>query len=309
MCCNDWLPDHIKNDDNFLDPNLIKLRDYVLNNRNEDISFPLYAFENRVLFSFYLKELSDILGKKDESQFLGWECIRNFEYEAPNGSITKRTIEKRLIQSCFLRGYLEVNFWNRGDQKKQIIYKSPPSIIENSMSDCFHQFIYEESVEFSYKAMKKFWKKYLNVKPGKRKRIVFFQGGRSKTKEWHVFVIPELWTYYYGKKAESMKNKTYVNPSQSLPGSRSIRFEKVNESKHAAIANFDSWQTFIHVHYTGDKSMKNTILGCFQMLQKEALNDSTRLLNNIKEILKKIATETGISGLNAAEWSNIQKAA
>ncbi|KPA09888.1 hypothetical protein MHK_009908 [Candidatus Magnetomorum sp. HK-1] len=309
MNCYNWIPDYITNEEQFLDSKLEPLRNYVLAYRNEDISIPLFAYENRVLFSANLKDLSEILEDTKQAGFLGWECIRHFEYESHDGSISKFSIDKRIIQECFLRGWLEVNLWNRGDQKTQIIYKPPNSLIENSMSGCRNHFIHGESVTFSFKAMRIYWKKYLSLKPGKRrKRIVFFTKSHTDDNSWYVYVSPDLWRFYYGKKSDEMEEKIYTSQSDILHERKTIVFRKQNESKHAAISNFDSWQAFIHQNSEGEKSMNNCILKCFQKLQDEANKDSTRIILSVKVILKKIATQTGISGLSSMERSVIQKA-
>jgi hypothetical protein len=326
MDCESWLPAEITREDEFLTQELEKLRDYVLKRRGEDISEELYIYENRVLYALSIPavypEYRQIISEEsDEADFfyseanhpIGWETIRTYLDISENGELRCYEIDKRKVKSLFLRGWLEVGMWDRGSCEKQEILPPPEEM--DGLSGRKDQFIYGESLKFSMDMMRNYWRKYLSLKPSKRsQRPRFADQKQSLTlndQSWHVFVTSELREFYYGedKRIDEAHSEQLFFP---LPKAmKTINCRKDTEARHAAIANYDSWQTFLSaVNREKGEPMnaETTVLGQFQKLGNAARDDTTVISNEIKRIIRKIARGAGIAGLHKHDRDKICRA-
>lgn len=341
MECNDWLPEEVTQDEEFLHEDLDVLRDYVLEKREEDISAELYIFENRVMFSVNITALSEEFGQiMSEGHFqppISWEAIRtlpdgpgkyvNGEKEEP-----AYTIGKRQVKRCFLRAWLEVGMWDRGGHEEQLVYlppENPESLGIASVEK--DRFCKGEYTRLSFDLMKGYWEKYLRLKPGKRPQKPRLNNpAQSLTKDdsRHVFVSSALWQYYFGEDEKIKKAVSADFPP--LEKMMTIRFSKTSDAGLVFLANFISWQEYLHANQWKNtvhppfepdsyrqkkpsgrrKDMKDekSILQQMENLKSEAAKDRKPVPGDIQAILQKIAGESGSSGLDGDEREVMEKA-
>lgn len=310
-----WIPKEICSMDEFLPENLKPLRDYVRKERGEDISVALHVFEERVLFSLpQNSELEAILSELWGTAFeagghrLGWETIRIYEHETEY-SVKKFEIEKRRVKRYFLRGWMEVGMWERGLGKKQEIYPAPAG---EDADEREGMFFYGEPARLSLDAMQNY-RNYLNLKPKERPpkpRFINQKLSAAKENTWHVFVTGDLRQYYY-EAAEAIQNPHSAKFPPLPKDMTTINCLKNNETGHAAVANYDSWQTFLHALNTergNTMNPENTVLEEIRELQKEAVCDLSPILPEIKAILKRISTDTRLSELSKNDQDKIRQA-
>jgi len=229
------IPKKIILEEEFLPPELIEIRNHVLLNRGEDISIPLHIYEERVLFSeFYPDE-----------DLISWSTIGNYYYD--NKTIFK--INQQYLKQLFLRGWIEVNIFKRNN-----IYTDIPEWVNQKYFDNF--FILNENINFSKEVFYNFIYNFLLIKPKKRKKkIKLFKTTKiNQELNWYVFVSPELRYYYYGNVTTIKNNLKNNNEIGDLV---TITFSKKNESMSAAMANFESWQNFLHALNNPSQYWKN----------------------------------------------------
>ncbi len=325
-----WLPPEIRNEDEFLCEELKELQQKALKERNIDISMPLYFFENRVLFS---KNGAKAFKKCMESRqycevdFYGhnndpisWETIRTFE--ETNGTVTYE-IDKRKAQFCFLIGWIEFFIWMRGNFNDQITYDIPELYgVDDNLSIYSDQFIMGETLAYSIDAARKFWDKYFCLTPEKRqKKPRFFDPRLSKEpgSSWKVFVPSDLSRYYIEDNDKSCKAEEYKLPPLQK-SMRTINCPKKTNARHAAAANYESWQVYLHaIALKKGRRMvkKDEYIEEFKknrpMKEKdeeyvETLNEDRHIPKNIKEILNRIANKTEFKHLPEKDKEIISKA-
>ncbi len=330
-----WLPAEITESEEFLCEELQRLREYVKKTRQEDIAEQLYVFENRVLYSeagwMLYEELcrlirtgayrkSDLYGSG--SKPIGWETIRTFPYKNENGSWCVHEIDKREVRRIFLEGWCETGLWDRGLHKKQETVSPPEKPEDIGISPQEKDFfICGESISFSLDVMRSYAQMHMALNPRQRKnrpRFVRQNLSVSKGSNWYVYVTADLQKYYYSKNAQQDDpGLRKFDPLECLMGI--ILCQKNTETRHAVIANYDSWQTFLHAfwQHTGQirktegdaMNTENFLYRQMETLQKQAACDSGLISDDIAQILKKIATETGRSGLKPGERQRIENAA
>ncbi|MGE0083358.1 MAG: hypothetical protein AB7S75_02955 [Desulfococcaceae bacterium] len=347
MECMEWLPEEIIKEEDFLCESLKILQAYVLQKRNEDISVQLYIYENRVLYSGndtdVFTEFSKII---PEGIFQGdpisWEAIRTYPYapgipELPgiHDKVEEKcyVIGKRLVKTCFLRGWLEVGLWLRGEQKKQIVYCPPDSPEEIGISGQHRDLFFKgEYACFSLDLLKGYWAKYLKLNPAERPqklRLTDPKQNLAKDEFWQVFVPSDLWKYYYGEDDET--GNTFSADFPPYPKKMmTVKCPKNTDTRPAVIGNFISWQEYLHALNRKDrtvppfspdscrkgttserrKDMKQEKNFVEQMedLKSEAARDRRPVPDDIQEILRKIARKSGISGLHQNEREIMEKA-
>lgn len=329
-----WLPSEITECEEFLCGELTELRDYVKKIRGEDIAEQLYVFENRVLYSEkgwqLYQELCALIrsGKYRERDIygtandpIGWETIRIFPYEI-QGEEYLYEIEKRTVKKIFLMGWSEVRFWDRGLHKKQEIFSPPEKADIPGVSPDEKDFFFcGETVSFSLDAMRNYAEMYLLRKPEERKsrpRFICQKQSESKGNTWNVYVTADLEKYYYGKGETCGDSPERIFSFMENPMGN-IACQKKTETRHAVIANFDSWQTFLHAfrrHMAQTPKTKGGAMNFHHNLSEriekqitEAGNDPNPVSDEITDILKKIAGKCGSSGLNEKEKQIMEKTA
>ncbi|KPA12685.1 hypothetical protein MHK_007108 [Candidatus Magnetomorum sp. HK-1] len=313
-----WIPFYIKKSEDFLCHELMKLRDYVWNKRHEDISEYLYVYENRVWYSSnvfpIMEEFEEIcstgtyiesnLYGNQKNNLLPWETIRTFPYYSDEYGERCYEINRRTIKKFCLLGWMEVNLWYIGANKAQVIHQ--PDNISTTLkisSDTMNQFIENEYTSYSICAMEKFLDNYLCIRPKKRKKILMPKTYVSHGKTWNVFVSSDLKKFYFGED----ERISYTNPVCFEPMINEmdiIQFPKNNESIHAMIANFNSWQTYLHVFKSKEDNQmtkNSTFINSLHQEQKKAINDATQLTAQSKAIIRKISSQTGFSNLDKNE--------
>jgi hypothetical protein len=291
-----WLPKEIIEMDEFLPENLKKLRNNVKKARGDDISFELHVFEERVIFS------------DDSNQKLPWSIIGAYE---DHYSAKIYRIEPRHVKKLFLQGWMEVMAWERGERQDQVFYPVPKNIQQLACTDD-GQFFHGESTLFSIDCMNTYLKKYLYQQPKKRqKRIRFINLRRSRSlnTNWHVFVDQKLWHYYYD--TNERINELFNGKFPPIGEMSSLNCSKKSEACHATIANFDSWQSFLHRLHTkkGDiMNNENSILGRIETMKHNAANDPTQISPDISKMIDRLE-KMRISELNQNEQKMITNAA
>ncbi|MEZ4527119.1 MAG: hypothetical protein R2941_14470 [Desulfobacterales bacterium] len=330
-----WLPAEIRESEEFLCEELQELRNHVKETRKEDIAEQLYVFENRVLYSengwtlydqlcsiiqsgAYRK--TDLYGLKNNP--IGWETIRTFPCENENGACCLHEIDKREVKRTFLEGWCETGLWDRGLHKRQNMFPPPEQPDAVGISpDEKDFFIRWETVSLSLDMMCNYAKMHMNLNPGQRKdrpRFVRQNMSVSKGANWYVYVTADLQKYYYGKDAE-MHDSGFrtVAPLEYPMGI--ILCQKNTETRHAVIANYDSWQNFLYAFCQhrdqtpkakgNVMNIENTLYGQMERLKKRQAVISSSVSDEIAEILRKMATECGRSGLEHRERQMIETAA
>ena len=311
--------------EDFLCHELMELRNFVWNKRHEDISEYLYVYENRVWYSSNVHNIieefedicstgnyveSDLYGNQKNS-LISWETIRTFPYETDEYGERCYEIDRKAIKKFFLLGWLEVNFWYMGANKTQVIHQLDDISTVKFSSDEMNQFVENEYISFSICAMEKFNNNYLIVRPKHRKKILMPKDSVSNGKTWNVFVSSDLKKYYFGEDERvTYSNCVYFEPMKNEMDL--IKFSKNNESIHAMISNFNSWQAYLHVVKSKEDNQmtkSNTFINILQQEQKKAINDTTSLTEENKAIIRKISSQTGLSNLDKKERKMILKLA
>ncbi|QTA83821.1 Uncharacterized protein dnl_62380 [Desulfonema limicola] len=321
-----WLPEEVTHMEEFLSNELEHLRNHVLNTRKEDISPQLYVYENRVVFSqnglkTYL-ELGKIIQRGnyreidlygENNDIIAWESIRSYPYKTENGKEICYNIEKRKVKMCFLMGWLEVRLWDRGQHKIQKVYPPFEKIEDiNLPVSSKGQFILKETTQFSMDLMKNYWEIYLNKNHAERRkkpRFLKTEEPVSNGNTWQVFVTSDLRNYYYGED-ETIGKSQVKNFFPLQKEMKTINCQRKTETRHAVIANFDSWQAFRHASSQEREdlmSLDRTNSSQIQKLQSEASEENIEIPDDCKKILRKIAAETGTSGLIKTEKEQILK--
>jgi len=290
-----WFPKKLTQMEEFLPEDLKPLRNYVKYYRNDDISIELHVFEERVLFSEGDKKLS-------------WSIIGSYEDHISQKIYKTKT---RHVKKLFLQAWMEIQAWKRGLNKKQLFY-DPPENIQQMCTKKEDQFFYGESTNFSIDCMNNFLSKYLKIPPRKRhQRPRFFNLKQSRTsqKQWQVFVHNTLWKYYYDSN-ESIENLHSYHFLEGIEEMSTLNCTKKDEACHAAIANFDSWQLFLHKLTAKEGDMMNnnaSILKKLEQLKTDAANDPQPISQDISNIIQKLSF-TRLCELNKKEQTMIKSA-
>jgi len=288
-----WFPKKLTQMEEFLPEELKPLRNYVKYYRNDDISFELHVFEERVLFSEGDKKLS-------------WSIIGSYE-----DYISQKTYntESRHVKKLFLQAWMEIQAWERGSRKKQLFY-DPPENIQQICTKKEDQFFYGESTHFSIDCMNNYLSKYLKLPPRKRhQRPRFFNLKQSRTSksQWQVFVHNKLWKYYYdsNERIEDLHTDHFLAGIEEMS---TLNCTKKDEACHAAIANFDSWQFFLHILTAKEGDIMNnndSILEKLEQLKTDAENDPQPIPQDISYIIQKLSYKR-LCELNQKEQTMIK---
>ena len=320
----DWIPEEFTRTDEFLPEELEPIRDYVLEERGVDISIPLHVYEERALLKTFKEKENKIYNDDDDlvaildeivtdDRELSWSVIGSFEFEykGSNGDFFLKTFDSDIanVKKCYLLGWLEYQLWNRGDKKKQLIYKLPKNPEEVSLTkDSKGYFFDKEFISFSIESTKLFLNKYF--KQGSKKKTLSCIDKKSSLfpteKNWYVFVTHNLLISYLDENPIIKANLIKKNGIE-LGG---IRFSKKKESDHAAIANYDTWQYFLHNFYCEEKNMMNDSKksGLLDLGISDYLNDEP-IKSEVKSILKKLSLKTNLSELSDKELSFLKNEA
>lgn len=313
----EWIPREITETDEFLPEELKAIHQYMKAHHGENIAAAIHVFEERVLFDSGLtEELERILGGEaaETRKPLAWETIRIYSHETEkHGKYIVREfhVDKRKVKQYFLRGWLEVGLWDRGERKKRKIYPPPENL--ETLGFCSGkkgQFFYGEDVRFSLDAMRNFQEKYLALKPEQRDsrpRFVNLKHSVTGGTAWQVFVSSELRKYYYDE-GETVQNEHSAEFPPVCGEMQTLNCLKKNETGHAVIANYDSWQEFFHACMIKEKPMKNIrISEQMRQLREAAAKDMTPVPAEIREILKQIATGAKIGDLSQEEQNRLSQ--
>ncbi|KPA09822.1 hypothetical protein MHK_009975, partial [Candidatus Magnetomorum sp. HK-1] len=284
---------------------------------NENISIFLYVYECRVLYPEILDDIDNYINNnkhdKTVEKLSSWKIISQYCHPTDNGEYCYQ-ISKRDLKRCFLRGWLEVQMWQRGYDNKQKIYmynKDCDLMDYQRDFNAMNFFLYGESINFSLDIMHKYHN-YLFTKPDKRslkEKFVDYKKTQTKdTKDWKVFVTPNLSYYYYDNDIRvENKQLDYFPPIKQEM--ETINFQKKTEPKHMSIANFDSWQTFLNAlsiqRGNNMKTQNAQIQKKFVKLKEDTKYDKTIISHNLIEILKKIECGVKISELSEKEQNII----
>ncbi|KPA09442.1 hypothetical protein MHK_010358 [Candidatus Magnetomorum sp. HK-1] len=271
-----WLPKRVLEMEEFLPEDLNKLRNSVKKNRRHEIAYELHVFEERVLFS-------------NKDKILPWTVIGTYEDHL---STKKFLADPRHVKKLFLQGWMEVQAWKRGGEKKQVFYETPN--VKEAHIKHNGQFIKDESTFFSIDCMKNFFTKYLKFKSKKRQKkrhYMKLKHSISSESHWYVFVSQLLWKYYYDhpEKVKDYATDTFTPINEKMT---TLKLSKKFESTHATIANFDSWQFFLDQLNTKEGDImtnQSSILKRLEDLKKDADNDPDPIPENISEIIDKIS--------------------
>jgi len=292
-----WIPKKICEMEEFLPENLKEIQQYVKSNRKIDISMFLYAYEQRVLFPM-----------------ISWSTIKNYENESiSNTKQYKLKIYdagENNIKDFFLIGWTEVRAWERGNNKKQVFYNNIPNEKLKKKTD---QFFRLESIELSIKIMKKYYENFIKKSYLKTKKYFKHKDFTSDNKSLDVFVHPKLRKYYYGNRDK----KVECFCTEFLPINYKMCIIKCLKSKHthnAVIANFDSWQDYLHamnIQFFKGENMNDelTITEQMEKFRQDAEDDNTEISQDIQYILNSIATTTRLCELKYEDQIKINNAA
>jgi len=199
---------------------------------------------------------------------LSWETIGTYYDEKGN----YYTVNKCSVKKYFLRGWLEVQIWDRGIHKEQKIYdahESPENI--GLYPDKKGHFFYGEDILLSLRTFQNYHE-YFKLKPDERpERPRFIDKNKSVMigSMWQVFVTENL-RYFYYDKDENIQNQYSEEFSPLEKKMITINCLRDTESTHASIANYDSWQAFLYARdeYKKGNKMKpeNTVLYQFSIV-------------------------------------------
>ena len=290
-----WIPKEITQMEEFISFPLAQLRDYVLKTRNEDITIPLHVFEERHVLM--------------DDSIMSWSTIACFENEFPqNPDYQPYSAEIRTVKKYFLHAWNEVRMWDHGGHEKQVIY-DPCSLEDIGLNaNIQDHFVFAKDCLFSMNAMTAYFQ-YINTLTGLRKKKPrFFQLSKQKDKALHVFVSDQLFNYYYGN--ETIKHQSTKHFKHADLSMKTITCLTDTQKMHAAIANFNSWQEYLH-HIQGQSFMdyEKTISGQMKKEQIEATKDPTIFSDHIQEILHELSYNKRLCELNHMDSDTIQQAA
>lgn len=323
----EWISD--KDDDNIR--LLYELREHILKQRGEDITAELYFYDSRV----YLSEISRDIHLHSEDNLscppISWETIRRFPFVGPDGREIYYELDKRTVKLCFLRAWLEVEQWKRrgaASEPEPFPFILPKTLQEAGLeADVEDQFLLGESASFSHIMMLKYYDLWLSLKPKertKRPRFIDEKQIKHSRKSLAVFVPPDLWEYYYGKEVDNEdgagkdRNEKFSGrltnvACQSFPpaigGWKTIWCNRINETRHAVIANFISWQHWLH----SVRAKKGNSMGLNHQdannsrpQEKKSKRDKNNNSFEIQYILDKIEVH-GVNSLSDEESSKLKE--
>jgi len=290
-----WIPIDLIEES--LPDSLKELRDYVLKTRNEDITIDLHVFDERVWLYLYLPE--------EDKRKISWSVIGTKD-TGINEKLDKKAIAAiRKVKEHFLKGWLEIQLWDRGDHKEQKTYSIP---LQLNFPDR-GQFYYNEPSEISMNDMRRFHQK--KFYKGKQSVPNSLKGSKllKKSISRYIFVTPDLRDHYYEDEEDTMN--IYFQEFPPLQNSMAtITCDNKTESRHSKIANYNSWQVYLHA-INSDKgkrmNTKETIFEQIKRLQKEADKEETEIPTKIKEIISTLSTEKRFSELSSQEKKMIQE--
>ncbi len=321
----EWIPREITEADEFLPEELKEIHQYMKEHHVENIAAALHVFEERVLFDSELsEELEKILrGETAGKQIhkgagirkpLAWETIRIYPHETEKDGkyiVKEFHADKRKVKQYFLRGWMEVGLWDRGEHRERKIYLPPEKPERLGLSSGKKgQFFYGEDVRFSLEVMRNFQEKYLALKSAQRDlrpRFVNLTHSVTGGTAWQVFVTSELRNYYYDE-GETVQNEHSAEFTPVCGKMHTLNCLKKNETGHAVIANYDSWQAFIHACMTKEKIMRNIPISVqMRRLREAAVKDTAPVPGEIREILKQIAAGAKIGDLSQEEQNRLSQ--
>lgn len=309
---------------------LSALRQSVLDRQGEDIITELYIYDARVFLSEIGEDIrcqfEDATGLAMYSHPIGWETIRRFPHVGPDGREAYVEIDKRTAKLLFLRAWLEVAQWKKGEKTstgEPAPFLLPDSlewtgVAENSMD----HFLFGESAELSHDMMLKYHDRWLSPAPEKRDARPRFYNARKRVHQkadFWVFAPSDLWRYYYDgyNAVDTPSSKLTDVVSRSFPPAngewKTINCLRKTEMRHAATANFISWQEWLHAvksHEENPMKGKNQ-----QDRHKNSRShtgfseaDDDPFYMEIQNIIRRISLETGVKGLTADETDLLKKA-
>jgi len=309
MSCSNFIhsfPPQVLDEIELTDPELEKIRDKVLEKREEDITLQLYFFEDRALTE-EINEFNHVV--TGEIKPINWETTRTVDIPTSEGIYTYELTDARNAKKCFLMGCLEVQLCESESE-----YETDDSF---SYSDNENQFIIDEISSFSYEMMKIYWEKYQSKKPSNRhEKILLAQNKSTIKKKWLVYVPLEVKEWYYGDRGNIHINKTAFPSPLEQTEMDTINFRLDTEKMHAAVANYITWQKYLCAkkkHEGDEKIDSNTgkigssMSTTMKKAQENALKDDSPISDEMKTILKKIL-QTSYSSLTEGEKSIIEKA-
>lgn len=306
-----WMPD--EGDEELVQ--LWTLRRYVRTTRGEDIGAALFVYLNRVIYSGIDEStrllLGEITGSGCYHRPIGWETIRKFPCEHPDGTESYIEIDKRSVKLCFLRAWLEVAQWEKGSNTESAPFLLPSAIEDIGLSpEARDHFLLNESLMLSHGMMRSFHDRWLSLKPEQRdSRPRFYDKSLSRPGEkWHVFVPSDLWRYYYGEDEEISDVLTQHFPPANGEW-KTITCLRKTETRHAVVANFIAWQEWLYAlkGSQGDPMDEHRdILNQHRTSAMDASGDNHPITPAIREILRKISLESGIKGLSESETALLE---
>jgi hypothetical protein len=310
--------DEIIYEEEFLPEELEEIRSYVKEHRKEDIVRVLYIYDQRDLLPKYLEDIDEYLiekkqkgentqkeiNEKNETEDkeinkFGWEIIK--EYEETGSSLSEDQ-----VRFFYLRGFLECQLWLQGGKKEQKIYPVP-EVKDLSMEEK-DQYLHEEPLQFSLDSMKKYWEKFQNKHPDKRpKTLHLFEWVRSsegkKPDILNVYARPYLVESYFveGKGKNVVASRTFSFHQGEM---RAITCRTDNNSSHAGIINYISWQDYLHSKKEGRPSVNPA-----DELITRAERDDRPIPKDVDDIFRKmVRDELLLSDLSAEERQRIKQA-
>lgn len=284
----------------FLGLELTELRDYLVNKQGQnfyEVSLDLHVYEERAM-SF------DINMRRSK---IKWEIIGIFEDEIEVGDGWKlyksEPVERRELKKRFLRGWLEDQLWDTGS-KTQTEYE-PESLSAIEFSESKGHFFHEEHDRFSRDSVRRCWDcRGLKAKKWRsRPRLTDKKLSTGDGDTWHVYVNEKLALFYYDTKTPI---KFYAESPYGAERMAAINFLKENETLHAAISNYIEWQRIMNI-YNGTYK-KNNCMAQIEQLYDDAGHCDKEIPEDIKNILRKIATTSRFCELGPTEQEAVTRA-
>ncbi len=317
-----WIPKHIQEEEDFLDPILVPIRNYVANDksRRDNITLELHVFENRCLLPVYSEIINEFVDEDEkETCFRGsWEIIGTYLSEERDKKGRSKTyrIDTRPLKRMFLRGFLEVTF---NDQKGIYLPKNNPDSNVGNYKYIDEYFFKDESLGLD--SMKRVWNHFLGKPKQDRRRVQFLDHANSRTRgvdEWNVFVDSKLYKYYMGHRNQGVETKIIDKLNEEFI---SINFLKTNETNHAVLANFYSFQRFLDKAYNqrdqgGDMDINKrsydiddheSVFQYIGGIKDKASIDTTIVSSESRQILEKIANGTELSTAENDQLKSLSK--
>ncbi len=242
---------------------------------------------------------------KDAPNVKLWKDVAEVWTESDDSSEVCWKLDEVCLKRHFIQGYLETALWYPA-ANCQIEHGLSLDSFPNAPNDRYYK---GYDTRFSLETCRNYYRFYRRTPPGSRTGRGYFAENYTKPQSnWMIYADFRFWSFYYGKKAWARKKKRHdIAVDGRTLGT--VFFPVGNEGKNSVVLNYLTVQQDLEMKARNHSDEnRRSLLELLYETAEEAKADKTKIPNEIKRILMKIAHETDFRGLTEAEKSKIRSA-